>query len=81
MHLLTDPAAPGGRIGVILHSVEARFRRPVTFPDTLLVSSRLLDIAADSSHPAVARERAFGRLLSHLVHRRPSADHGHAQAA
>lgn len=31
----------GGRVGVILHSVQARFRRPITFPDTLLVSSRL----------------------------------------
>ncbi len=41
------PTAPGGRVGVILHSVQARFRRPVTFPDTLLVSSRLLDISTD----------------------------------
>jgi acyl-CoA thioester hydrolase len=41
------PTAPGGRVGVILHSVQARFRRPVTFPDTLLVSSRLLTIAED----------------------------------
>jgi len=41
------PTAPGGRVGVILHSVQARFRRPVMFPDTLLVSSRLLDISTD----------------------------------
>lgn len=41
------PTAPGGRVGVILHSVQARFRRPVTFPGTLLVSSRLVDIADD----------------------------------
>jgi len=41
------PTAPGGRVGVILHSVRARFRRPVTFPDTLLVSSRLIEIAED----------------------------------
>jgi len=41
------PTAPGGRVGVILHSVQARFRRPVTFPDTLLVSSRLLDMSTD----------------------------------
>lgn len=41
----------------------------------------LLDIAADPNHPAVARERAFGRLLSHLVHRRPVADSDHAHAA
>lgn len=38
----------------------------------------LLDIAADPTHPAVARERAFGRLLSHLVHRPAHADHAHA---
>ncbi len=37
----------GGRAGVILHSVQARFRRPVEFPDTLLVSSRLLEIESD----------------------------------
>jgi hypothetical protein len=41
----------------------------------------LLDIVEDPTHPAVARERAFGRLLSHLVHRRPAADHAHAHAA
>jgi len=41
------PTAPGGRVGVILHSVQARFRRPVTFPDTPLVSSRLLDMSTD----------------------------------
>lgn len=41
------PTAPGGRVGVILHSVQARFRRPVTFPDTLLVSSRLLELSND----------------------------------
>ena len=41
------PHEPAGRIGVILHSVQARFRRPVTFPDTLLVSSRLRGELAD----------------------------------
>ncbi len=37
----------GGRAGVILRNVEARFRKPVTFPDTLLVSSRLESIESD----------------------------------
>jgi acyl-CoA thioester hydrolase len=41
------PGAAAGRAGVILHSVQARFRRPVEFPDTLLVSSRLLEIESD----------------------------------
>lgn len=40
-------AGVGGRAGVILHSVQARFRRPIEFPDTLLVSSRLLEIESD----------------------------------
>ena len=34
-------------VGVILHSVQARFRAPVTFPDTLRVSSKLLSIETD----------------------------------
>jgi hypothetical protein len=38
----------------------------------------MLDIAADPTHPAVARERAFGRLLSHLGHRRTATEHAHA---
>jgi hypothetical protein len=38
----------------------------------------LLDIAADPTHPAVARERAFGRLLSHVGRRTRAAHHAHA---
>lgn len=34
-------------VGVILHSVQARFRAPVVFPDTLIVTSRLLAIETD----------------------------------
>lgn len=42
----------------------------------------LLDIAADPGQPAVARERAFGRLLSHTVRRRPATtDTRHPHAA
>ena len=36
-----------GTPGVILQSVQARFRRPVEYPDTLKVSSFVTDIAAD----------------------------------
>lgn len=43
------PHSPGGNnsVGVILHSVQARFRRPVTYPDTLLCSSRLASLEPD----------------------------------
>ena len=41
----TGPASAG--IGVILHSVQARFRIPVVYPDTLDVAARLLSIADD----------------------------------
>lgn len=34
-------------IGVILHSVRARFRAPVRFPDTLVLSSRLVSVESD----------------------------------
>jgi acyl-CoA thioester hydrolase len=35
------------RIGFILQSVQCRFRRPVVFPDTLRITARLTNIAAD----------------------------------
>jgi acyl-CoA thioester hydrolase len=38
---------PVGGIGVILHSVQARFRVPLTFPDSLRVTSRLVRLEAD----------------------------------
>jgi acyl-CoA thioester hydrolase len=43
------PGAPSGNSGpgVILHSVHARFRRPVTYPDSLLLSSRLAALHED----------------------------------
>jgi acyl-CoA thioester hydrolase len=39
-------AGPGG-VGFILQSVQCRFRRPVTFPDTLRVTARCTDIGQD----------------------------------
>jgi acyl-CoA thioester hydrolase len=40
-----DPARKG--IGFILQNVNCRFRRPVEFPDTLKVTSRLISIETD----------------------------------
>lgn len=40
-----DPHAKG--IGVILHSVQCRFRVAVTFPDTLTVTARLVSVEDD----------------------------------
>ncbi len=34
-------------LGPILHSTSARFRRPVAYPDRLLVGARVTDIQAD----------------------------------
>ncbi|MBI1189389.1 MAG: acyl-CoA thioesterase [Tepidisphaera sp.] len=34
-------------IGFILQSVQARFRRPLVYPDTILVSSRLIKLEPD----------------------------------
>lgn len=76
------PTAPGGRVGVILHSVQARFRRPVMFPDTLLVSSRLLDIAADrftlehqvwSTKLSEVATEGRGRIVSYDYQKRDKA--------
>lgn len=36
-----------GSIGVILQSAQCRFRRPVVYPDTLRISSRVESIEAD----------------------------------
>lgn len=40
-----DPLAKG--VGVILHSVQCRFRAPVSYPDTLMVTARLAAIEDD----------------------------------
>lgn len=40
-----DPTSPG--VGVILHSVQCRFRAPVTYPDTLTVAARLAAVEDD----------------------------------
>jgi acyl-CoA thioester hydrolase len=37
----------GSGIGFILQHVSCRFRRPVTFPDTLRVSSRCIEVGSD----------------------------------
>lgn len=36
-----------GGIGPILHSTQARFRRPVTYPDRVLAGARTVEMAAD----------------------------------
>lgn len=36
-----------GRIGPILHSTQARFRAPVTWPDTVHVGARAIDVGDD----------------------------------
>jgi acyl-CoA thioester hydrolase len=35
------------KIGAILHSTECRFRRPLFYPDDVLVGGRALDVGAD----------------------------------
>jgi len=42
-----DGGQNGGRIGFILQAAAARFRKPLIFPDTLRVTSRLRSIEAD----------------------------------
>jgi acyl-CoA thioester hydrolase len=37
----------GEAAGPILHSTHARFRRPLTWPDTVLVGARTVDVAED----------------------------------
>lgn len=54
------------RIGAILHSTDCRFRRPLFYPDTVLVGARALDVGTDrftmgyrvisKAHNAVAAE-------------------------
>src|SRR6516162_5998767 len=45
-------------IGPILHSTRARFRRPLTYPDTILIGARATDIGDDRftiAHRIVSR--------------------------
>lgn len=37
-------------IGPILQATQCRFRRPLTYPDTISVTARVVDIAADRFH-------------------------------
>jgi len=39
--------AENGGVGPILHSTQARFRRPLEWPDFVLVGARTVDVAAD----------------------------------
>jgi acyl-CoA thioester hydrolase len=46
--------------GVILQAAQCRFRRPVVYPDTLLISSRIESIEADRftlAHDLTSRSR------------------------
>lgn len=35
------------KVGAILHSIACRFRRPLFYPDTALVATRMTDLATD----------------------------------
>src|SRR5438874_12572350 len=37
-------------VGPILASTQARFRRPLTYPDTIAIGARLLDLETDRFH-------------------------------
>ena len=41
-----DPGLNGG-VGPILHSTQCRFRRPLTYPDSLQVGARVTELADD----------------------------------
>ena len=54
------PAGPPTGIGPIVHSTQARFRRPLAYPDRLLVGTRLMELAADRvtlEHRVVSERR------------------------
>jgi acyl-CoA thioester hydrolase len=40
----------GGGVGPILHSIQCRFKFPLTYPDTALVGTRAGEIGADRFH-------------------------------
>ncbi len=49
------------RIGPILQSIQARFRRPLTYPDTIATGARLLSLGEDRfdiAHRIVSRKLA-----------------------
>ncbi len=55
----------GTGIGPILASVQCRFKAPVTFPDTLIVGTRLRDLGIDRftmEHRLVSRQ--LGRIVA-----------------
>ncbi len=57
--------APPRGTGVILHSVQCRFRLPLTFPDTVDVSAQLVSIEDDRITLAhEVRSRAHGNALA-----------------
>ena len=66
LRALGDIEFMGGKgIGPILASVQCRFKAPVTFPDTLIVGTRLRDLGIDRftmEHLLVSRQR--GRIVA-----------------
>jgi len=66
LRALGDVEFMGGTgIGPILASVQCRFKAPVTFPDTLIVGTRLRDLGADRftmEHRLVSRQ--LGRVVA-----------------
>ncbi|MGD9688736.1 MAG: acyl-CoA thioesterase [Phycisphaerales bacterium] len=58
---LMTPDAPPRGIGPILHSVHCRFRIPLTFPDTIDVTARVIALEADRltlAHEITSRARS-----------------------
>jgi acyl-CoA thioester hydrolase len=54
-----------GGVGPILHSTQARFRRPVEWPDTVIVGARTVDIGEDRfTHEYRLVSRASGEIAA-----------------
>jgi acyl-CoA thioester hydrolase len=54
-----------GGVGPILHSTQARFRRPVEWPDTVIVGARATDVGDDRfTHEYRLVSRAHGEVAA-----------------
>ncbi len=54
-----------GGVGPILHSTQARFRRPVEWPDTVIVGARTVDVGEDRfTHEYRLVSRASGEIAA-----------------
>lgn len=67
-HAGKAPPPGATTVGPILHSVQCRFRAPVTYPDVLSVSAFVTDLAHD--RVTIAHEltsRALGKLAAEVL--------------